>query len=295
MDSIYEKITCLFDPLHHYWEHERLHRKISTGLALFFLLSITVIEFHRQGILPAPLTNLVPDNHFLAIETAFTVVLILEVISLVFTIPCSFSRSVGKQFELLSLILLRNAFKELSTFTEPISFLGYEESICHILADGFGALAIFALLGWYYHIQRPMDDDKMQKVALYHFVTAKKGISLVLLIIFSYMGIRAGYRNITGTCGSDFLHEFYTVLVLADILVVLISQCFQPSFYAVFRNSGLALSTLIIRIALAAPPVYNVLLGLAAAVFTILLTYTNRIFYQKNFTPHPIIQKEDNP
>ncbi len=36
-------------------------------------------------------------------------------------------------------------------------------------------------------------------------------------------------------------------------------------------NSGFALSTMIIPIALAAPPFYNVLLGIAAAVFAILL------------------------
>jgi hypothetical protein len=66
------------------------------------------------------------------------------------------------------------------------------------------------------------------------------------------------------------------VLILSDILVVLLSQCYQPSFYAVFRNSGYALSTLIIRIALAAPPFYNVLLGLAAALFAILLTLVSR-------------------
>jgi hypothetical protein len=37
-------------------------------------------------------------------------------------------------------------------------------------------------------------------------------------------------------------------------------------------NSGFAPSTIIIRIALAAPPFYNMLLGIAAAVFAILLT-----------------------
>ena len=37
-------------------------------------------------------------------------------------------------------------------------------------------------------------------------------------------------------------------------------------------SSGFAPSTMIIRIALAAPPFYNVLLGIAAAVFAILLT-----------------------
>jgi small-conductance mechanosensitive channel len=95
------------------------------------------------------------------------------------------------------------------------------------------------------------------------------------------MGIRSATATIAGTAHTDFFHEFYTLLILTDILVVLISQCFQPSFYSVFRNSGFALSTLIIRLALAAPPFYNVLLGLAAAIFAILLTLISRNLFVK--------------
>jgi hypothetical protein len=70
-------------------------------------------------------------------------------------------------------------------------------------------------------------------------------------------------------------------------MIELISQCFQPGFYAVFRNSGFALSTMIIRIALAAPPFYNVLMGVAAAVFAILLTIVSRkLFAGKQFVTH---------
>lgn len=258
-----------------------MHRKISFGLVLFFLFSIISIELNRRGMLPVPFESIVPKNHFFAVQAAFTVVLILEVISLVFTIPCSFSRSVGKQFEILALILMRNAFKELSYFPEPITFIGNEQAILNILSDGFGALLIFALLGYYYIVQARVTDEKMQPTDLYSFVAAKKGIALILLSIFIIMGILSGIDTLTGTPHDDFLHGFYTLLILTDILVVLISQCFQPSFYAVFRNSGFALSTLIIRIALAAPPFYNVLLGLAAALFAILLTLVSRALFLK--------------
>lgn len=62
---------------------------------------------------------------------------------------------------------------------------------------------------------------------------------------------------------------------------------FQPGFYAVFRNSGFALSTMIIRIALAAPPFYNVLLAITAAVFAILLTIVSRkLCAGRQFQPH---------
>jgi hypothetical protein len=276
MNFIYDRITYIFDPLHHLWEHEKMHRKISICLVLFFLASLVVIELNRQNLLPGSLAAIIPQNHFFAVQAAFTVVLILEVISLVFTIPCSFSRSVGKQFEILSLILMRNAFKELSGFAEPITFKGNEEAIKYILSDGFGALLIFALLGCYYIVQSRASDERMRPTDLYSFVAAKKGIALILLSIFLFMGIQSGIDTFTGKPHADFLHGFYTLLILTDILIVLISQCFQPSFYTIFRNSGFALSTLIIRIALAAPPFYNVLLGVAAAIFAILLTIVSR-------------------
>lgn len=279
MNFLYERITYIFDPLHHLWEHEKMHRKISVLLVLFFLGSLIGIELKRRGVLPQSLGQFVPGNHFYAVQAAFTVVLILEVISLIFTLPCSFSRSVGKQFEILSLILMRNAFKALSQFPEPITFDGNKEAVQHILSDGFGALAVFALLGYYYKVQSHASEEAMKPTDLYSFVAAKKGIALVLLLVFAYMGIDSAILSFNGAKNTDFLHGFYTILILTDILVVLISQCFQPCFAAIFRNSGFALSTLIIRIALAAPPFYNVLLGLTAAVFAILLTViSSRLF-----------------
>ncbi len=285
MSALYDRITYLFDPLHHLWEHEKMHRKISIGLVLFFLFSIVAIECNRMGFLPAPISAIIPKNHFFAVQAAFTVVLILEVISLVFTIPCSFSRSVGKQFEILALILMRNAFKELSYFPEPISFTGNEQAILHILSDGFGALLIFALLGFYYLVQPRGSEDRLPPVDLYSFVAAKKGLALVLLAAFTFMGVDSAIATIRGIPHTDFLASFYTVLILSDILVVLIAQCYQPSFYAVFRNSGYALSTLMIRIALAAPPFFNVLLGLAAALFAIFLTLISRRLFSGREKP----------
>ena len=286
MNFLYERITYLFDPLHHLWEHEKIHRKISILLVMFFLGSLIGIELKRQGYLPAAVAQYIPGNHFYAVQAAFTVVLILEVISLIFTLPCSFSRSVGKQFEILSLILMRNAFKELAQFPEPISFVGNQAAILHILSSGFGALLIFALLGFYYRVQAKTADDTMRPVDLYSFVAAKKGIALILLLVFCTMGIHNGIQTYFGTRETDFLHEFYTILILTDILVVLISQCFQPNFAAIFRNSGFALSTLIIRIALAAPPYFDVLLGMAAALFAILLTEISGYLFAKQRKEH---------
>jgi hypothetical protein len=287
LNFISEQSNYLFDPLHHYWEHEQMHRKISLLLVILFLGSLLVIELKRQGLLPAAIAASIPRNHFFAIQTAFTVVLILEVVSLIFTLPCSFSRSVGKQFEILSLILMRNSFKELSYLPEPITFTGNEQAIYRILSDGFGALLLFALLGVYYRIQTLHHDETSKPEDLFSFVAAKKGIALILLGIFMYMGVKTILQAVAGVEHPDFFHGFYTLLIITDILLVLIAQSFQPSFLAVFRNSGYALSTLIIRLALAAPAYFNVLLGAAAAVFAIAMTLITTMLFAKHVQKRP--------
>jgi len=279
MDTLFAKITYIFDPLQTFYEHERLYRKISVAMVFLFLGSLAVIELNRQGFLPASLAAIVSTNHFFAVHAAFTVILILEVISLIFVLPCSFSRSLGKQFEILSLILIRNAFKELSYFPEPLSYSGNEEKVLHILASGFGALLVFALLGVYYKIQKRSDEDG-RHMDLYGFVASKKAISLLLLFTFILMGGYSAYQTILGMEHPDFLHGFYTQLILTDILIVLVSQCFHPSAKMIFFYFVYALPTLMIRLALVAPVYYNVLLGSAAMVFAILLTLVSQHLFQ---------------
>lgn len=91
--------------------------------------------------LPPALAQLTPHSHFSAIQLAFTLILGLEVMSLIFIISTSFSRSVGKQFEILALILLRNAFKELAHLPEPVSIAGNLDPVIHIAVTAMGALA----------------------------------------------------------------------------------------------------------------------------------------------------------
>jgi hypothetical protein len=72
--------------------------------------------------------------------------------------------------------------------------------------------------------------------------------------------------------GAAFFESFYTVLIFADVLVVLISLRYNASYRVVFRNSGLAVATVLLRLALAAPPPWAGALGLGAVLFALVLT-----------------------
>lgn len=69
-----------------------------------------------------------------------------------------------------------------------------------------------------------------------------------------------------------FFEVFYTVLVFSDVLIVLISLRYSSDYRIVFRNSGSAAATILIRLALTAPPYVELLLGLGAAGFALALS-----------------------
>jgi hypothetical protein len=277
---VYDAATHVFDPLHAYWESEANRKVVTVLLVTLFLTSLGLIELNRQGLLPASLQGMVGLSHFQAINAAFTLVLLVEVVSLIFVLPCSVSKSVGKQFEILALILLRNSFKELIYLPEPIQLGTDMVPVLRILSDGFGALAIFVILGLYYR-QQKQRGELMTGETRYRFVAAKKLVALGLLAVFVALAVYGGWDFFFGDRAFAFFATFYTVLIFSDILLVLVSHRFLPTFHAVLRNSGYAVSTLLLRLSLTAPPYYDVGIGVAAALFALALTWTYNGFYSK--------------
>lgn len=277
---IVESLRDLFDLLEQFWENRTTQRVAALFLVLTFLGTLVGVELSRNGLLPPRLAALFGTSHFHAVNLAFTLVLVMEVISLIFTLPCSVSKAVGKQIEILALILLRSAFKHLAQFPEPVVVESLSLPVLRLLADGGGALAIFAILGFYHNIQcdaRPAIPDGASR---YAFATAKKLVALSILGSFLVMGGYNLWLGINGGPMYEFFPAFYTLLIFSDILIVLIAQLYLPHFRAIFRNSGYAVATLLIRLALSAPPFLNALLGVTAAAFAVGLTLIYRHFWE---------------
>jgi hypothetical protein len=279
MYAILEKATYIYDELEHSWDNDETRKIVTFVLVILFLGSLGVIELNRNGLLPPSISPHLPTSHYYAVNLAFTLILIVEVLSLVFVLPTSFSRSVGKQFEILALILLRSSFKELKYFSEPIGYDGRLEPLLHIFSDGFGALAVFALLGVYYRLRAGTFEGGSGE-GLWEFVAVKKLIALFLLAAFAGLAATSVIDIVLGQDPIRFFASFYTLLIFSDVLILLISQRRHPSFHVVFRNSGFAVSTLLIRLALAAPPYVNAIIGIGAALFAVLVLWASNALYK---------------
>lgn len=266
----------LFDRVYWFWEKPGTERAIGLTLFWVYLLALGAAELERQGFWPANLPA-PPHSHYFSIQLAFAMILGMEIIDLIFTLPASLSRGIGKQLEILTLILLRNAFKELSALPEPV-YIGMEnlENVIDIAASGAGALCVFICLG-FYRITARKRHFMTDQTLIARYVEAKKLLSLCMLLLFAGIGVYDIFIMLKGET-SNFLETIYTLLIFADIAMVLIAQRYMPSYYAVFRNSGFVIGTLMMRLALSAPPLLCAGVSLFAALYVLALAWGTNAF-----------------
>jgi len=269
--------TCsFFDLLEQRWQRLTTQRRVASALVIVFVTGLALVEARRISWLSPELTERLPSNHFEAILLPFTLLLLAEVISLVFAIAQSVAIAVGKQLEIMSLILIRQSFKELTYFPEPIvwDLTSGEISrrVLFIVSDASGALVIFALLVVYFRMQihQPISSDPDDQSS---FVGAKKLIALALLASLVVIAAEVAWVWLFTGREHSFFEIFYTLLIFADVLIVLISLRYSVAYPVVFRYFGFAVATVLIRLALTAPRVVDAGLGVGATLFAIALTW----------------------
>ncbi len=282
--NIMERFGNIFDAVQRAVEAPRTQSRLFGIIFCVFILTLAGAEAKRLGLLPPPLNAWAPNGHFDAVNLAFTLLLVLELLGLVFAISCSLSRALAKQFKILALILLRNAFKELAHLHEPINILTDWQTVCNIGILGAGALAVFICLNLYRRVAQP--SAQMSGEVRMRYVLAKKTLGLALLIIFVVIGLR-DLRLVALTGKSGFFENIYTTLIFADVALVLIAQRYVLNFHFTFRNAGFVLATLLIRISLGTPAPWDALIGLSAALYALALAWAVTRFDPRTLPPRP--------
>lgn len=273
--SIIQFTERVFDKLYGIYESPKGFRFISAFLVVIFLAALAVSYLNIMGWLPKS-WGFLPSNFFDAVEIVFRLLLAIEILGMVFVLAHSVSKSVAKQFEILSLILLRQAFKEFSQYDIMHHWDEAFEPISYMFSDAFGALIIFIGIYYYLKIQqhRTICLSPQQNR---HYTALKKIISLLMIAVFAGIAIYDLIYYIQTGEQIEFFLIFYTILIFTDILLVIISLRYNHSYAVVFRNSALAVATVFIRLALSAPRYLDAAIGILALGFAIV----TGIFYNK--------------
>ncbi len=267
-------LTRLFDRIEEKWDSEPFLKLMAIVLVGSYLLAILFIELKSNGIIS---WSVIPVDHFKAIELAFTFLLFFEVINLVFSLVKSVSVSMETQLQILSLILLRNAFKLFGEFPDTITWHAIQHKVILMSADAFGALIIFFIIIFirkidkHRYISKSIDEQQS-------FINIKKIIAFILLVTFIVLIVTDIYYFFNANADFNFFHKFFTILIFNDILLVFIALRYCSRYRILFRNSGFALATITMRLSLEIKAPYNDLLGVSSAIFVLLLVMAyNRI------------------
>ena len=191
-----------------------------------------------------------------SLYTPFSILLVYEVYQLIRTIPDSFSSSVGKQYEIATLLVVRDILKRLS---EVESSEGWEinSDLGFLLVECAAFLALFYTSLTYFRISDKSTKSGDMSGDIAFFVEAKRLVANFMLIVFLLTAAYSFFTWITSVQDGGgsvsrviFFLDFFTFLILADILILLVSYWFYTDFGNLARNTGFVLSTVIIRVAI---------------------------------------------
>ena len=210
------------------------------------------------------------DDPISAIYTPFSIILIYEIYLLIVYLPRSFTTAVSKQFEIISLILIRRIFGDIPKIELDVNWLENSANK-QLIFDLFGVLIIYFLI-YLFNKHRDKISKKELSDRLKRFVSSKKAVSLVLLPVLIFTSIYSIAFWISSLFSISIVYnEFFTILILADVFILLLSFQYTERYSQLIRNTGFVICTILIRLSFATSGLTNILLIISSVVFGLLI------------------------
>ena len=254
--------------------------KIILRLALVsFFIHLAVIYLIKFDFLAQPLNSELLSNPISAVYTPFSFILIYEVYLLIYYLPKSFTTYITKQYEIITLIIIRKLFKDLSNLEVSADWFEIKGDL-QFTYDILASLVLFYLI---FLFQKQGKRKVVKKIEtnniIQRFVRRKKLIAVILVPLFFVMAL---YTLIDWSTASVvttnsipsfesinnlFFDQFFTVLILVDVVLLLISFFYTDQFHKIIRNSGFVISTILIRMSFGVNGLISTILIVVAVLF----------------------------
>jgi hypothetical protein len=263
------------------------------GIAGFFI-HLILIFLVEMGIFGESYQSKLLNGPIAAIYTPFSFILIYEVYLLIYYLPKSITIYIGKQYEIITLIVIRRLFKDLSNLELTANWFNSKDDL-QFTYDMTASILLFYLIYWFYRLSpkesaRKKTDDTLPNVTN-QFVNLKKILATIAVPILVGLAIHNFFHWANETFYSNelslkninnvFFEQFFTLLILFDVMLLLFSFFYTDEFHKVMRNSGFIISTILLRLSFAADGIVNTILILTAVLFGILILYVHNQFEEK--------------
>ena len=238
---------------------ERLRGWAINAAIAGFLIHVICCTLHRFSSFDVPDVNGFFDSYLDALYTPFSIILAYEVYELIRAIPESFSISIGKQFEVMSLLVVRDMFKNLAD-VENAANVSVDSDVALIGLEAVAFLVLFTTALYFRQVTLMSKHGEDTNESVSRFVQQKKTLACglagvyVLLALYSFSTWSLSTLNGEGDLSRTvFFLDFFTFLILSDIMILLVSYKHITDFPQLARNTGFVLSTVTIRVGIGTP------------------------------------------
>ncbi len=264
---------------------KKFEKFILISATLGFIIHLLLILLNNNGYVDL---SFFQDKLFVnpisAIYTPFSFILIYEAFLLIYFLPRSFTTSIAKQFEIMSLILIRKIFKDIPNVNLDDNWIQNESNL-QLIYDLVGVLIVFFLIYLFKKLKEDLPKLPVHQ-NLDRFISYKKLISLFLVPTLSLLCVLSfldWYNYVFLDIGTSsnidylFFESFFTILILVDVFILLVSFQYTERYSQLIRNTGFIISTILLRLSFSAVGLTSLLLLVSGIVFglIILLIYNN--------------------
>ena len=281
---VWNGLVAVHDRIFSEANKSRLKRSAIRVSIVAFLLHLLLIFLARSMQHPPPLIAESGQNYLSAISTPFSIILFYEVLTLIAALPASTTRSIANQFEIVSLIYIRDVFADIGR----TSALGLQHRLTRealpVFLDMWAGLLMYLLVGVFQFVAarrvRPVTTEE-RSLGLASFITQKKvvaiGLSTLLLGMATYnfflfaWGIARALRDgqVAVQLATTFYNDLFTVMIFTDVLILILSLVVSGQYEMVFRNAAFVVSIILIRFSLTQGHELGAPLALLAMLFGI--------------------------
>ena len=242
-----------------------------------FLIHLLLIYLFQSNILMIDDSYGLLSSPISAIYTPFSFILIYEIYQLIYYLPRSISVYISKQYEIITLIIIRRIFKDISNLNLNQN-LFTSSSNEYLFVDLAAAAILFFLIFLFRLSFQKKKTETPETVNLLSFIRVKKWISTILLPVISLLaffhfynwGVDSIYNDkvvYLKSLNSIFFDELFQTLILVDVFLLLSSFFNSDRFHNIMRNSGFIISTILIRLSFMTEGLNNVALIIISVLF----------------------------
>ena len=223
------------------------------------------------------------SNPISALYTPFSFILVYEAFLLIYYFPRSFTTSIGKEYEIISLVLIRNIFEDIPQLDIKSGILNPQSLL--LLYDLIAILIIFFLI---YLFKKTIKSIPKREANnnLIRFISYKKILSIVLVPVLLFLCCSNLFDwtysvfindEIVKNINAVFFIDFFTILILVDVFILLLSFKYTDRYHQIIRNTGFIISTILLRLSFSVDGLSSIILLIIGVLFVLIILRIYRL------------------